>query len=424
VDKVKPRWLAWLQAAPKQALALLKGTAESTAYSLAEAAEARRIWIRRDALAHVGTEVRRRLKQPPASPPPLNAAEEQLVRRLRSETARCNRNNITRTAAYLAVYRACPELHWALLAHLVSRNGGWTMTDLKGELLPCLLGAGQRDDLFHFLERANGLIFHDAYPQLLLYQESARTGRSLTHLLPRLGVSAFMQPIWDEFLRSRDSALLTCALIVNEQHFIEHRVAQHPFYKKQVLETPAFKMQSLLQLGQVVFPYEAPDGSQPPGGHRLRLAGLILDNFADLRERIRFGHQLYAILFGMPDVHAGVLSFVRRQQHTASRADYWPELYASVRRGTPNPVYRPRLDGTGLAPGSAPLFSPCLEHAWKDRPVEPPEPGDWLCDDSALELLPAALHVPFSFDMTNEHTFGLHKIELAILAAQELGSKE
>ncbi|WP_052487182.1 DUF2515 family protein [Gordoniibacillus kamchatkensis] len=314
MSALKPGWLKWLLSLPQQAAALLKGKADTIAYSIAEAPSALRLSVQKEALRRVKEQAVRLLSAPAGETPSISPEDESLIRWLRDETARRNRNNVTRTGAYLDMYAAHPELHWALLAHLVSRNGGFTMTDLKGELLPRLLGAGQREALFRFLERANGLIFHDAYPQLLLYRESARSGRSLTRLLPRLGVSAFMRPVWDEFATSRDSVLLTCALIVNEQQYIQRRVVDNPYFKKHVLDTLAFKTQSLLQLNQVVFPYEVPER----GTSRVRLAGLILENFADLAERIRFGQRLYAILFGLPDVAAGAHAFVRRQPHTGS----------------------------------------------------------------------------------------------------------
>ncbi|WJH32243.1 DUF2515 domain-containing protein [Paenibacillus sp. CC-CFT747] len=73
----------------------------------------------------------------PGSSRPLPPEEaERLLRRIRRETAEGNRNNVTRTAAYWTFYRQHAELHWAFLAHMVSRNGGWNMTDLKGIFSP------------------------------------------------------------------------------------------------------------------------------------------------------------------------------------------------------------------------------------------------------------------------------------------------
>ncbi|MDR4948142.1 DUF2515 family protein [Neobacillus cucumis] len=48
------------------------------------------------------------------------------------------------------------------------------MTDLKGEFLTRLMTKKDRVLFFQFLERGNWLIFQDAYPQFLLYEESLR----------------------------------------------------------------------------------------------------------------------------------------------------------------------------------------------------------------------------------------------------------
>ncbi|WCK52537.1 DUF2515 family protein [Aneurinibacillus sp. Ricciae_BoGa-3] len=87
-----------------------------------------------------------------------------------------NVNNITRTISYYDFYCRHPEIHWAFLGHMVSRNGGWNMTDLKGELLSRLLTEQEQKHFFHFLERGNWLIFQDVFPQFLLYEESLKRG--------------------------------------------------------------------------------------------------------------------------------------------------------------------------------------------------------------------------------------------------------
>ena len=280
-----------------------------------------------------------------------------------------NRSNVTRTEAYRQYYLRRPEVHWALLAHLVSRNGGWNMTDLQGEWLPRLLDTAKRRATFGMLERANALIFQDAYPQLLLYEESRRSGRSLIHLLSSFGVSAFMGPVWQQFLRTGDAVPLTIGLIVNEQHFIEGRVVQNAYYRRKVLNTFFFGMQSVLQLNQVIFPYGKDENGDP------QLAGLILEDFSDLHERIEFGKRLYALLFGVPGVAKGVLAFVKASRHTGSRSDYAPELFAPVRRLPPAANYEERLSGGRLRPGAEPLYSPPLHAAWSERPVDPAGAG-------------------------------------------------
>jgi len=370
----------------------------------------------------------------------------ELVRRIREETERLNRNNVTRTAAYWEMFREWPELHWALLAHLVSRNGGWSMTDLKGEWLPELLDRPTRETLFDMLESCNALIFRDAYPQLKLYAESRRCGESRFSLLPAFGVSAFMAPFWERFWIDRDSATLTVALIVNEQHVVERKVVQDPAYSETVLRSIAMLGQTALQLNQIVFPLAVPEGAEPgepetpgmagdspgqtgdrPGqaGERLGqpedwpgqtgdrpgqagdsqaqdedrlgqagnrpgeeaapppLAGRILERFADLKERIAFGKSLYAMLYGYPKVLQGVIAFAEAVPHSGARADYWPGRVAAT-AGTAK---------TGEGPGSSGRsagreaienlwYSPRLEDAWEDRPLGPVADEDWLDDRS------------------------------------------
>ncbi|GMA64685.1 DUF2515 family protein [Alicyclobacillus fastidiosus] len=198
----------------------------------------------------------------------MSVADRAVVEEILETTGEHNRNNLTRTAAYLRFYRARPEVHWAFLAHMVSRNGGFSMTDVKGEWFSRIAATAQHTRFFEFLERANWLIFGDAYPQLLLYEKCESLGRDLTHLLPALGVSRFMRPIWKTFLQTKDSSLLTHALIINEQNFIQSRVIESPNYDDEVIFTLEFQTQAVLGLNQVLFPYRdrvtsAPDSPEP-----------------------------------------------------------------------------------------------------------------------------------------------------------------
>ncbi|BBH19661.1 hypothetical protein Back11_10060 [Paenibacillus baekrokdamisoli] len=347
---------------------------------------------------------------------PTDDLERSLIYRIELETEKGNRNNVTRTEAYRALYFRCPELHWSLLAHVVSRNGGWNMTDLKGELHPRLLPADQREAIFLLLERANALIFQDAYPQLLLYEAGKKARRDLSHLLPAFGVSRFMNPVWSQFVKRGDSALLTTALIVNEQHVIEGRIVQDPYYKEHVLEKFMFKLQAPLQTNAVVMPY----GSQMAGD--MKLAGLVLEDFTNLQERIEFGKRLYAILFGVREVRDGALSFVRAVHHTGSRADYAPHLFMKQQaRMSKQASYKQRLSGCRLMKGAMPLYSPELCGAWKDVPVKAVSGGDWFTDWEEVQPYFKALPLPSVFEITNEHCFILNKIELAVIAGQQLG---
>ncbi|TLS53364.1 DUF2515 domain-containing protein [Paenibacillus antri] len=354
--------------------------------------------------------VRRALERPPATTT-LDGEAARLVERIRNETRERNRDNVTRTNAYREFYIRRPEVHWAFLAHMVSRNGGWNMTDLQGELLPRLLATATRGRLFDMLEDANSFIFGDAFPQLLLYEECRKRGVPRFSLLPALGVSRFMQPVWERFWETRDSALLTTALIVNEQHYIEGRIVRDPKVQEQVLSSLPFQAQAALQLNQVYFPYGGRDGEG-----RQRLAGLILENFGDLAERIEVGKTLYAMLFGIQAVADGAEAFASKTPHTGSRADYWPELFAPLRARPPGGAYEARLDGPKLRPGAERFYSPRLEAAWKRRPLREPERYDWLRDagEACAYLTDARAKPPF--EMGAEACYGLNKLELAALA--------
>ena len=185
----------------------------------------------------------------------LSWGDQQLLQMIRLKTKQLNVNNVTRTKAYLDFYIFRPEIHWAFLGHMVSRNGGWNMTDLKGEFLSRLMNEQSKQDFFSFLERGNWLIFQDAYPQFLLYEESLFQSRNLFYLLPYLNVSTFMEVIWNHFWEESDSYMLAIALIINEQSYLENRIVQNPLYKKKVFQTFEFVLQDLLSFNQILFPF-------------------------------------------------------------------------------------------------------------------------------------------------------------------------
>jgi len=295
-------------------------------------------------------------------------AESYMVRRLSAETELANRNNLTRTAAYLRIYEAHPELHWALLAHFVSRNGGWNMTDLCGDLIRPTLSETDGQRFFAFLERCNFLIFQDAFPQLLLYQESVRAGMPLFHILPKFGVSVFMRASWETYWQAKEPRLLVTAQIINEQFYIEKRVVQNAEYSALFVH-PVFSAQSLFHLVSVVFPALAPSG---------RLTGVYgnrVRDFTSLTERIAVGKSLYALLFaGKRKPERGFLRFALTIEHTGSRADYLPALFA-------------RTVGKLGSASPARMFSPTLTSVWPDAKPDSVQLGDWCQDLQATAWL-------------------------------------
>ncbi|MFD6443013.1 DUF2515 family protein, partial [Peribacillus sp. NPDC060186] len=62
---------------------------------------------------------------------------------------------------------------------MVSRNGGYHMTDLKSSSMTHLFNKENRQNFFFFLERANSAIIADSFPQLLLYEHSKRKKASI-----------------------------------------------------------------------------------------------------------------------------------------------------------------------------------------------------------------------------------------------------
>lgn len=318
------------------------------------------------------------LKETSKSNKNLTAVERKLIQSIYDQTESLNRNNVTRTQAYLDFYLQYPEVEWAFLGHMVSRNGGWNMTDLKGEFLSKLLSEKEQQEFFQFLERGNWLIFQDVYPQFLLYRESLRQNTPLFHLLPYFGVSTFIETIWSHFLVNQNRYLLAISMVINEQSYLEKRVIQNNDFKKSVLETFEFKLQDLLSLNHILFPTEE---------QITKLVGLTLHHFSSLHERILLGKRLYFLLFNDKDSLRRFVDWATTHTHTGSRKDYWPHLFNDVRERLPGLLYEPKIKNCTLKKHSARLYSPRLEFAWKDINHESTTVDDWFQDWRVIEYL-------------------------------------
>ncbi|WP_339146357.1 MULTISPECIES: DUF2515 family protein [unclassified Sutcliffiella] len=314
-----------------------------------------------------------------------NAFEQELILEIRNKTSNLNHNNVTRTNAYLDYYLKHPEVHWSLLAHMVSRNGGWNMTDLKASHISTLLSYEKTSILFRFLEKANHLIFQDAYPQLLLYEESKKLGRSLFHLLSEFHVSPFMNPIWTLFWdNNKKKELLTVSLIINEQSFIEYNLLQNPFFQQKVLSSFTYQLQEKLGFTLVLFPYLK--------GSNTFLTGLKVQQFSNLATRIEIGKELYVLLFKNQTVLQGCLRFSREKTHSGSRADYFPSVFSSE----PTTARK--------------IYSPTIEASWADYDHTPITPVAWfkdIQDASSFFYLPSSM-VPA--DMEKTHLYNVMKL--------------
>lgn len=234
---------------------------------------------------------------------------KELTRYIQELTGKLNKDNISRTNAYKKYFDRHPEVKWALLASFVSRNAGWSMTDLKGSLFGPGLSDAQQKWLFLTYERANWLIFSDAYPQLLLYQLSKQFEKPLFHLLPALGVSSFMEAEWERFWHERDQKRLMYALIINEQNTIQTPIIQNPLFKKNVFHTIPFQVCEWFHFNTVIFP--TVEGV---------FYGVSVKRFTSLKERIKLGKQLSQLLF-RPELFPFFFHFTTYVPHTGSRFD-------------------------------------------------------------------------------------------------------
>lgn len=338
-------------------------------------------------------------------PNKLSKEEKGLIERIKSDTTEHNLNNVTRTLAYFDVYQQHPEIHWAFLGHMVSRNGGWNMTDLKGDLLTRLLTKKERNAYFTFLERGNWLIFQDAYPQFLLYSESLKRNKPLFYLLPYLNISTFMETIWNYFWRKQDTHILTIALVINEQNYLEKRVIQNPIYQKDVLDTLEFKLQDHLSFNHILFPYR-----------KKSLAGQTLHQFQSLHERILLGKRLYAVLFQKKDLLDQFVKWAKTHHHTGSRKDYWPHIFNNINEGIPGFPYQLRLSSCKLRWGAKRIYSPDLMSAWKNVHHQDAEKGDWFSDWQVADYLSVLNETKINGEIEYEYCKTIERLELAALA--------
>nr|WP_285876926.1 DUF2515 family protein [Fictibacillus phosphorivorans] len=234
-----------------------------------------------------------------------------------------NRDNISRTVSYASFFKRNPEIRWAMLASLVSRNAGYSMCDLKGEWLPRFLSRDTRKHLFYTYERANWLIFQDAFPQLLLYEYSKEKGVPLFDLLDCFYVSSFMKEEWHRFWIEKDLKRLCTSLIINEQHVIEKPLIRHPFYRMRVFKKIPFLLQDYMHFSTVLFPVLSGD-----------VYGISVHGFKSVKKRIETGKMLYSLLFESR-WSKEIIRFSDAVTHTGSRHDFERFVYPKKIRETP-----------------------------------------------------------------------------------------
>jgi hypothetical protein len=245
-----------------------------------------------------------------------NALE--IIRQIRRETKKWNMDNISRTVFYHHYYQRNPEIKWAFLASMVSRNAGWSMCDLQGEWFPKALTKKQLINFFMTYERANWTIFDDAAPQLMLYEVSKRRNKSFFELGQKLGISDFILQEWEKFFQTGDEERLMTALIINEQHVIEAPVMEHHTYAKEVFHSFFFTIQDWFHFSTVLFPTMSGE-----------LYGLSVSRFRHTKDRIELGKKLAKLLFH-PTHFDEFYRFATNTYPTGARFDY--ERYMNKKR--------------------------------------------------------------------------------------------
>lgn len=259
-------------------------------------------------------------------PKPSSINDEMMIRIVSQQVFKGNQDNISRTKSYQHYYLIHKEIRWAFLASMVSRNAGWNMCDLYSSTFSAIVDQPLREKMLLTYERANWLIFRDAYPQLLLYHYSTILKRSWFHLLEKFSVSQFMIEEWEYFWKVKNEQRLMNALIINEQNIIQKPVINHPLYRRKVFFSPLFYLQELFHYSCVIFP--------TVGGE---LYGASVIQFRSLEKRIELGKKLAAILFH-PDLYPYFIQFARNTEHTGSRYDY--EQYFSFGKSRDTPFLR------------------------------------------------------------------------------------
>jgi hypothetical protein len=276
-----------------------------------------------------------------------------LDRRARLETLLAeldarNEDNVTRTESYLELYAFTrdhpPELPWLLMAHLVSRNGGYLMSDVARQLARGngIFTPAALEQLFLFLERANFLIFWDAWHHVV----HVLLGRAGALAPPR--TSRFMIDAWRRFdARPRpDEAADTHArdlvrdLVTNEQNLIERRVVHGARFAA----------------ARAIVAFAEATASDRPLALPLTSAEIRVGEFARLERRIATGWRIYDEVLADRAQRADIFAWARAHAHDGSRAAHGGRAGPRIRDAWPAARVRTLWDGIHAPAEDDPLW--------------------------------------------------------------------
>jgi Protein of unknown function (DUF2515) len=248
-----------------------------------------------------------------------------VLRRFSAEHLERNRDNVARTKSYLELYALTREADsdwpWLLMAHLVSRNAGYLMVDLA-QAIDHEGRVFTREALvafFAMLERANFLIFFDAWHHVLvaLDRGDAFAGdAATTGHMKRAYAAYFAGAAVDAKDRERR---LVLDLVTNEQRFIEHRVVHHPAF------AGAMSLLAFIEKS----------GHERPMVLPLTSAKITVGGFADVSRRIETGRRLYDEVLGDRVLRAEIYAWALETPHTGSRAAHGGKPGPKLREAWP-----------------------------------------------------------------------------------------
>lgn len=261
-------------------------------------------------------------------------------------------NNPKRTDYYFAFWKKHPEVSWALLANLVSRNTGWFMSDIirasslapYGMKIPGFPPAHYQA-FFAFLETGNFLIFRDVFPQLEAYAWAKRypqQSEEFFNLLgeePEFDVDPFMVQHWKEFFskaqlnnwfpnwwQEPDVQRQAFAQIANEQNQLHDRLINDEhhrylgFFMSSVV-SQIFLALTSLGMAKLCFPV-AKSSTDTKANY---LLVYTLNDFKPYENRVNVGRDLYVGLFGEEKRRERVIAWANAHRYfRGTRFEYNP----------------------------------------------------------------------------------------------------
>jgi hypothetical protein len=261
-----------------------------------------------------------------------------------------NLNNPRRTDYYLEYWQRHPEIWWALLAHLVSRNAGWQMSDLARYVwlsrqvpnLQALVGAELIQlSILQMLEVANFLILYDVYPQLEAYAWAKGHPEASDRLFdtlvsePKFAVDPFAVAQWKIFFgaaRASGDWLKSAppthpaiveqsfSLIINEQNQIEDRLVNDP--KERYLRSTGYSTKAVVnKFGEYKYTRLAfPEATSAMHTEAQHLLVYTVQDFGALNGRVTTGRTSTSVSSPIHSAAFASLPGRRHGRRTGARA--------------------------------------------------------------------------------------------------------